>query len=60
MTFAGQLLAVPGLAREFDSTHSSLSEVSVVSNTSTRTFLDEASTLVIEATENGIKKYCFN
>jgi hypothetical protein len=40
-----------------DSTRSSLSEVSVLSNASSRTYLDEASTLVLESTENGIKKY---
>lgn len=53
----GQLLAVPGLSGEIDSTRSSLSEVSVMSNASERTYLDEASTLVLESTENGIKKY---
>ncbi len=43
-----------------DSTRSSLSEVSVLSNASSRTYLDEASTLVLESTENGIKKYVRN
>ena len=52
----GQLLSVPGLSGEMDSTRSSLSEVSVLSNASSRTYLDEASTLVLESTENGIKK----
>ena len=33
--------------------------MSVISNASTRTYLDEASTLVLESTENGIKKYFF-
>lgn len=42
-----------------DSARSSLSEVSAVSNASTKTYLDEASTLVLEAIENGIKKYVF-
>lgn len=56
--FKGQsLLAVPGLGGEIDSTRSSLSEVSAISNASTKTYLDEASTLVLESTENGIKKY---
>ena len=56
--FEGQsLLAVPGLGGEIDSTRSSLSEVSAISNASTKTYLDEASTLVLESTENGIKKY---
>lgn len=53
----GQLLAVPGLGGEIDSTRSSLSEVSAISNASTRTYLDEASTLVLESTDNGVKKY---
>lgn len=46
---------VPG-ARE-GSTRSSLSEASGVSGASTRTYINEASTLVLETVENGIKKY---
>lgn len=57
MHLVGQLLAVPGLSGEIDSTRSSLSEVSAISNASTRTYLDEASTLVLESTDNGVKKY---
>ena len=53
----GQLLAVPSLGGDIDSTRSSLSEVSVISNASTKTYLDEASTLVLESIENGVKKY---
>jgi len=56
---ASQLLEVPGMvSSEMDSTRSSLSEVSVISTASTsRTFLDEASTLVLETLENDIKKH---
>lgn len=56
---AGQLLEVPGMvSSEIDSTRSSLSEMSVISTASTsRTFLDEASTLVLETLENDIKKH---
>ncbi|KAK7580388.1 hypothetical protein V9T40_001017 [Parthenolecanium corni] len=39
------------------STRSSLSEMSGVSGASSRTYLNEASTLILETTENGIKKY---
>ncbi|XP_012264813.2 uncharacterized protein LOC105691113 isoform X3 [Athalia rosae] len=49
------LLSVPG--REEQSRRSSLSEASAVSGTSTRTYLNEASTLVLETLENGIKKH---
>ena len=56
---SGQLLEVPGMvSSEIDSTRSSLSEMSVISTASTsRTFLDEASTLVLETLENDIKKF---
>lgn len=57
---SSQLLAVPGTSGAgslADSARSSLSEVSVISNASTKTYLDEASSLVIESMENGIKKY---
>lgn len=51
--YIGYLL-VPG-ARE-GSARSSLSEASGVSGASTRTYINEASTLVLETIENGIKK----
>ena len=62
MLLSGQLLEVPGMvSSEMDSTRSSLSEVSVISTASTsRTFLDEASTLVLETLENDIKKLLRN
>ncbi|XP_046425648.1 uncharacterized protein LOC124182418 isoform X2 [Neodiprion fabricii] len=47
----------PGSGREEQSRRSSLSEASAVSGTSTRTYLNEASTLVLETLENGIKKH---
>ncbi|XP_023723495.1 phospholipid transfer protein C2CD2L isoform X6 [Cryptotermes secundus] len=50
-------LTVPGL-RELDgSTRSSLSEASGVSGASTRTYVNDASTLVLETIENGVKKH---
>ncbi|XP_012278125.1 uncharacterized protein LOC105698441 isoform X4 [Orussus abietinus] len=49
------LLSVPG--REEQSRRSSLSEASAISGTSTRTYVNEASTLVLETLENGIKKH---
>lgn len=39
------------------SRRSSLSEASGLSSTSTRTYINEASTLVLETLENGIKKH---
>jgi len=57
---SSHFLMVPGLTSatgDVGSARSSLSEVSATSNTSTRTFLDEASTLVLEAIENDIKKH---
>ncbi|KAG7209895.1 hypothetical protein KM043_011496 [Ampulex compressa] len=48
-------LSVPG--REEQSRRSSLSEASGISGTSTRTYVNEASTLVLETLENGIKKH---
>lgn len=39
------------------SARSSLSEMSGVSGASSRTYLNEASTLILESVENGIKKY---
>ncbi|KAK0173962.1 hypothetical protein PV328_007093 [Microctonus aethiopoides] len=49
------LLSVPG--KEEHSRRSSLSEASAISGMSTRTYVNEASTLVLETLENGIKKY---
>ncbi|KAK2586822.1 hypothetical protein KPH14_011842 [Odynerus spinipes] len=48
-------LSIPG--REEQSRRSSLSEASGISGTSTRTYVNEASTLVLETLENGIKKH---
>lgn len=49
-------LTVPGLREMDGSTRSSLSEASGVSGASTRTYVNEASTLVLETIENGVKK----
>ncbi|XP_057324078.1 uncharacterized protein LOC130666812 isoform X2 [Microplitis mediator] len=49
------LLSVPG--KEEHSRRSSLSEASAISGTSTRTYVNEASTLVLETLENGVKKH---
>lgn len=51
-------LSVPG-GRQPDETsrRSSLSEASGLSSASTRTYINEASTLVLETIENGIKKH---
>ncbi|CAG5101209.1 Protein of unknown function [Cotesia congregata] len=49
------LLSVPG--KEEHSRRSSLSEASAISGTSTRTYINEASTLVLETLENGVKKH---
>ncbi|XP_017767274.1 PREDICTED: uncharacterized protein LOC108555903 isoform X5 [Eufriesea mexicana] len=48
-------LSIPG--REEQSRRSSLSEASGISGASTRTYVNEASTLVLETLENGIKKH---
>ncbi|KAF2883468.1 hypothetical protein ILUMI_22710 [Ignelater luminosus] len=48
-------LHVPG--REETSRRSSLSEASGLSSASTRTYINEASTLVLETLENGVKKH---
>ncbi|XP_051166433.1 uncharacterized protein LOC127284799 isoform X4 [Leptopilina boulardi] len=48
-------LSVPG--REEHSRRSSLSEASGISGTSTRTYINEASTLILETLENGITKH---
>jgi hypothetical protein len=52
--FAGYLSVPKGLD---GSTRSSLSEVSGISGASTRTYVSEASTLVLETIENGVKKH---
>jgi ribosomal protein L37AE/L43A len=54
----GYRLNVPG-QRSMDETsrRSSLSEASGLSSASTRTYINEASTLVLETVENGIKKH---
>lgn len=54
---AGSYLSVPGL-RE-GSARSSLSEASGISGASSRTYVNEASTLVLETVENSIKKYIY-
>ncbi|XP_023211308.1 zinc finger Ran-binding domain-containing protein 2-like [Centruroides sculpturatus] len=47
-----------GSRTENDSTRSSISEASGISSSSTRTYLSDKSTLVVEANENGvIKRY---
>lgn len=48
-------LSIPG--REEQSRRSSLSEASGISGASTKTYINEASTLVLETLENGIKKH---
>lgn len=53
--FCLDFFKVGPLPRE-GSTRSSLSEMSGVSGASSRTYLNEASTLILETTENGIKK----
>lgn len=50
------LLFVVHLSVPEQSRRSSLSEASGISGTSTRTYVNEASTLVLETLENGIKK----
>ncbi|KAJ8975008.1 hypothetical protein NQ317_010109 [Molorchus minor] len=54
----GYRLNIPG-QRSIDenSRRSSLSEASGLSSASTRTYINEASTLVLETIENGIKKH---
>lgn len=57
---SGIRLSVPILNKslgESNSRRSSLSEASGISGTSTRTYLNEASTLVLETLENGVKKH---
>ncbi|KAG1686916.1 Phospholipid transfer protein C2CD2L [Nymphon striatum] len=53
-------LGIPGGSAnqsQDDSTRSSISEMSGISSLSARTYLDEASTLVIETNENGVAKH---
>lgn len=47
----------PGSGREEHSRRSSVSEASAISGTSTRTYVNEASTLVLETVENCIRKH---
>ncbi|XP_058796854.1 uncharacterized protein LOC131667450 isoform X2 [Phymastichus coffea] len=47
----------PGSGREEHSRRSSVSEASAISGTSMRTYVNEASTLVLETMENGIRKH---
>lgn len=57
--YTGLRLNVPGL-RSLDaenSRRSSLSEASGLSGASTRTYINEASTLVLETVENGVKRH---
>ncbi|XP_050518682.1 phospholipid transfer protein C2CD2L isoform X7 [Diabrotica virgifera virgifera] len=58
LEFRGYRLNVPG-QRSMDETsrRSSLSEASGMSSASTRTYINEASTLVLETVENGIKRH---
>lgn len=42
--------------RDEHSRRSSISEASAISGTSTKTYINEASTLVLETLENGIRK----
>ncbi|XP_042877075.1 uncharacterized protein LOC122256440 isoform X4 [Penaeus japonicus] len=52
------LLAVPASAGgDGGSTRSSLSDASAISSSSTRTYVNEASTLIVETRENGVLKH---
>ncbi|GJQ67752.1 hypothetical protein Trydic_g16555 [Trypoxylus dichotomus] len=53
----GYKLHVPGGRLEETSRRSSMSEASGLSSASTRTYVNEASTLVLETLENGVKKH---
>ncbi|GLV42604.1 uncharacterized protein CBL_03343 [Carabus blaptoides fortunei] len=54
----GLRLNVPGLrSMDENSRRSSLSEASGLSGASTRTYINEASTLVLETLENGVKRH---
>uniref|UniRef100_A0A0N7ZB38 Phorbol-ester/DAG-type domain-containing protein n=1 Tax=Scylla olivacea TaxID=85551 RepID=A0A0N7ZB38_SCYOL len=53
-----RLLSVPsGAGGDAGSTRSSLSDASAISGSSTRTYVNEASTLIIETSENGVFKH---
>lgn len=55
---ASGLLAVPASAGgDGGSTRSSLSDASAISSSSTRTYVNEASTLIVETRENGVLKH---
>nr|XP_045620378.1 uncharacterized protein LOC123771715 [Procambarus clarkii] len=55
---AQRLLAVPAnVGGDGGSTRSSLSDASAISGSSTRTYVNEASTLIIETSENGVFKH---
>ncbi|KAK8404481.1 hypothetical protein O3P69_007611 [Scylla paramamosain] len=55
---AQRLLSVPsGAGGDAGSTRSSLSDASAISGSSTRTYVNEASTLIIETSENGVFKH---
>ncbi|XP_042225688.1 uncharacterized protein LOC121868805 isoform X1 [Homarus americanus] len=55
---AQRLLSVPAnVGGDGGSTRSSLSDASAISSSSTRTYVNEASTLIIETSENGVFKH---
>ncbi|KAK8735678.1 hypothetical protein OTU49_005262 [Cherax quadricarinatus] len=55
---ASGLLSVPAnISGDGGSTRSSLSDASAISSSSTRTYVNEASTLIIETSENGVFKH---
>ncbi|KAK8735680.1 hypothetical protein OTU49_005262 [Cherax quadricarinatus] len=57
-TIAPRLLSVPAnISGDGGSTRSSLSDASAISSSSTRTYVNEASTLIIETSENGVFKH---
>ncbi|XP_050736733.1 uncharacterized protein LOC127008574 isoform X1 [Eriocheir sinensis] len=47
----------PGAGGDAGSTRSSLSDASAISSSSTRTYVNEASTLIVETSENGVFKH---
>lgn len=53
----GYRLGIPGRNELETSRRSSISEASGLSTASNRTYINEASTLVLETIENGIKKH---
>ncbi|XP_071520425.1 uncharacterized protein [Panulirus ornatus] len=55
---APRLLSVPAnVGGDGGSTRSSLSDASAISSSSTRTYVNEASTLIVETSENGVFKH---